>query len=432
MLAPTLVTRMMATQLTTMAFCAALLSLALLIAREADAASPSFRTSLERQLLDDARDGYLDEFSFLDASLIASGVAQTQQLAECRAMFSRHSERFRALNPRVVDQRTLAAAALAFLHQEILTAEYQITSTRVDQALATGNYNCVASTILFRCLSAEVGVAPVVVATPSHVFCRYPGPDRVDVETTCAEWFALPSPGDRVAEHPAHQATAEVRVLSDVEVLGKVFYNRATDQLDRQEFAAACELLRTSLALDSADAAARENLLAAINNWSLQRCEAEDFAHAAQLLTEGIAISPDYLPIQMNDLHVHQQWALDLCQRQHFAEALRLLERGYERRPTAELFDQGRFAVSGLWADALFSQGKDAEALICWDDARRRHPTRPEVAEREAASLLRAVQERIARGQTTAAHELLEVGLSRQPDNLLLKTKARDLTNAKS
>ncbi|MDP6553619.1 MAG: hypothetical protein QGG71_03070 [Pirellulaceae bacterium] len=402
------------------------------VTRQVIAASPTADTLLERQLLGDARDGRLDELSFLDASLIASGIDQPQRLLECRQRYEELSDRFRAQESQITTPRELAVAVLAFLHREILTEEYRIKTTRVDQALATGQYNCVASTILFRCLSAELGVVPVVMATPSHVFCRYLGSERLDVETTCPDWFALPPSSDIIANHPANQSNIELRILSDVELLGKLFYNRATDKLDSKKYAAACELLRMSLVLDPADGAARENLLAAINNWSLQRCEAGDFSHAVQLLARGAAISPDYLPIQMNDLHVHQQWALDLCQRGQFSEALALLASSYQRRPDVQLFERGRFAVYGLWADSLFAKGKDAEALHLFDQASQQHPGRLDVGQREISSILRAVQQRIERSQWTQARELLEQGLARQPDCPQLNSKVRDLTDAKS
>ena len=44
------------------------------------APTPSRTTSLQDQLLLDARDGELDEFTFLEASLIASGVERSEQL----------------------------------------------------------------------------------------------------------------------------------------------------------------------------------------------------------------------------------------------------------------------------------------------------------------------------------------------------------------
>jgi tetratricopeptide (TPR) repeat protein len=147
---------------------------------------------------------------------------------------------------------------------------------------------------------------------------------------------------------------------------------------------------------------------------------------------KGAEISPDYLPIQMNDLHVHQQWALDLCQRGKFSEALTLLASSHQRRPDVQLFDRGRFAVYGLWADSLFAQGKDAEALRVFDRAAQQHSGRPDVRQREIASILRAVQQRIKDDRWTQARELLEQGLARQPDCPHLNSKMRDLTNTKS
>jgi tetratricopeptide (TPR) repeat protein len=374
----------------------------------------------------------LDEFSFFDASLIASGIEQQQQhLNECRQRYDALCDRFREQKLNIATPHDLAVAVLAFLHREILTEKYQIKTTCVDRELTTGQYNCVASTILFRCLSAEFGEVPVVMATPSHVFCRYLGSDQLDVETTCPNWFALPADSDIIAKHPANQPDIELRTLSDVQVLGKLFYNRATDKLDSKEHSTACDLLRTSLVLVPADSAARENLLAALNNWSLQRCEAGDFAQAVQLLTKGAAISPDYVPIQMNDLHVHQQWALDLCRQGQFAKALALLASGHRRRPDVQLFDRGRFAIYGLWADSLFAKGKDAEALQLFDQAARRHSGRSDIRQREVASILRAVQLRIECNHWTQTRQLLEQGLVRQPECSRLIARMRDLTNAK-
>lgn len=403
-----------------------------MLSQRATAASPASITPLSQQLLADAGDGTLDDFTFLDASLIASGIDQPQRLEECRRRFQELCDRLQARQAPIETRRDLAVAVLAFLHQEVLTQNYQIETTQVDQALMTGHYNCVASTILFRCLSAEMGEVPVVVATPSHVFCRYPGPARIDVETTCPDWFTLSASSAVVADHPASQASGAARTLSEVEVLGKLFYNRATDRLDSQDYSTACRLLRTALALDPADAAARENLLASINNWALQRCEAGDFTHAVQLLAQGTEISADYRPIQMNDLHVHQKWTLDLCGRQKFAAALALLEASYQRRPDVPLFDQGRFAVYGLWADSLFAQGKDTEALQLFDRAIRQHPGRPEIRQRETLALLGAVRERMQHGQHDQARSLLDRGLKRQPDSTQLKETWHDLTKLKS
>ncbi len=394
------------------------------------------RAALEDQLLHDAADGRLDSFSLLDASLIASGVSDPQQLAEFADRFERHCARFRSQHPYLVTQldqtncRALASAVMTYLHRDILTATYQIESTRVDEALRTGHYNCVASTILFRCLSAELGATPEIVATPSHVFCRYPLGNDLVVETTCPQWFDVPVDSELISVHPAHRSDAQLRSLTDVQVLGKLFYNRATDRLDSNDFAAACRLLRVSLALDAADRSARENLLATLNNWSLQLCDTGQFAAAAELLTEGGRLHPGYGPFQVNDLHVHQQWALDLCRREQFADALELLERCHRRRPDVDLFDQGRLVVYGMWAGHLFRLGCDDEGLQRLDQARRRFSDRADVRQYESDSILQAVRWRLDQGQAAAARTLLESGLARQPDNPRLKSQAQKLTNA--
>ena len=109
-----------------------------------------------------------------------------------------------------------------------------------------------------------------------------------------------------------------------------------------------------------------------------------------------------------------------------------LLASSHQRRPDVQLFDRGRFAVYGLWADSLFAKGQDAEALQLFDQAAQRHSGRSDIRQREVASILRAVQQRIESNHWTQARELLEQGLARQPECSRLISKMRDLTDTKS
>jgi len=204
-------------------------------------------------------------------------------------------------------------------------------------------------------------------------------------------------------------------VLSDIELLGKVYYNRGVSQLEAHEYATAIALLKTSLALDPQDEPARNNLLAANNNWALALCDAGDFAGAADKLAAGRAIDTQYGPLQTNDLYVHQKWVLHLCERGRYSSAVDILEEGFQRRPDAALFDGGRYAVYGMWAKSLLQDKRRDEALAVLNSARRRYGDHQELMEQELHVFETGITELAHRGDIQGAKSLLSIALSRHP-----------------
>ena len=62
------------------------------------------------------------------------------------------------------------------------------------------------------------------------------------------------------------------RLLSEVELLGKFFYNRGVLQLQAGDIAEGTSLLRRSLLFNAQDDDARRNLAAGLNNWAVEHC----------------------------------------------------------------------------------------------------------------------------------------------------------------
>jgi hypothetical protein len=250
------------------------------------------------------------------------------------------------------------AAILAGLHREILAGRFRPTATLMHDTLATGDYNCVTATILFHDVCTRCGVPAEIVAQSGHVHSRIVGSPSEDVETTRRDWFTR----DTSATSQPKTQVGSCRVISPTQLLGRVYYNRALGALERQQFAAAIDLLRMSLALDEHDRDARENLLAGLNNWALALCEAGDHAAAAEKIAAGLAFDARYQPLRVNDLHVHQQWVSALCQRADYAQAVTLLEAGRSRRPEAALFSAGQKPVFEAWLKDCTARGDSAAA----------------------------------------------------------------------
>ncbi len=84
--------------------------------------------------------------------------------------------------------------------------------------------------------------------------------------------------------------------------------NRGVDLLGQKRFAEAATVNAKALRLDPANATARGNLLATLNNWAISLGTAGRHAEAARLLEHGIAMDPAYALFRTNYLHVHREW----------------------------------------------------------------------------------------------------------------------------
>lgn len=368
----------------------------------------------EARLLADAADGRLNDITLLDASVIAAGGGRDEIFAAQRRLDSLWLE----VGQPLIEKLPLAdrpRAILSALHRLILTGKYKAECTEVHQTLASGDYNCVTATALYLDLCRRHGLQGAAVAIPAHVYCRLQGKQQEDIQTTCQEWFESSKSDNAFAKQVAAQRVPP-RVLTDVELLGKVYYNRGVSQLEAHEYAAAIALLKTSLALDPQDEPARNNLLAAHNNWALALCDAGEYAAAAGKLAAGRAIDPEYGPLLTNDLYVHQKWVLHLCDRGQYSAALGILEEGFRRRPETTLFDGGRYAVYGLWAKSLLQNNRQDEALMVLDSARRRCANHEELVEQELHAFESGIAELLQRGDVKGAQSLLNTALARHPD----------------
>lgn len=392
-------------------------ALLLLVANMPPAALAREASYGEAELLADASDGRLDQFSLLDASLLASGVHDEAEFALAHrrldALWLEVGEPLIAkLSPD--DQ---VKAIFSATHRLILTGKYKAECTEVQRTLESGDYNCVTATILYLELCRRHGLEGTAIAVPGHVYCRWQGDD---VQTTCKEWFdvregrATSAVANAIAKQLAAQ-TAKPRELTNVQLLGKVYYNRGVSRLEQHDYAAAIALLKTSLQLDPNDEPARNNLLAAHNNWALQLCDQGDYTAAAAKLADGRAIDSQYVPLQTNDLYIHQKWVLHLCDQGRYSTAIDLLEQGYRRRPDAPLYDGGRYAVYGMWSRTLLEANRLRDALLVLESARRRFGDHEELVRQEIQAFESGIARLLKQGEHAAAKAMLETALQRHP-----------------
>jgi tetratricopeptide (TPR) repeat protein len=309
-------------------------------------------------MLADGADGRFEQFSLMEAALMAEGVACQKQARQLASQFAQWETELKIRTARITDTRRRAAVVHDFVHRRILTGKYEIGCNQLSRTIQHGDFNCVTATLVSLALGRSCELPLTAVHVPGHVRARLPGTEPLDIETTCPHWLPqkLP-PATRSTTGPSRPQTPdcpknEGRELSDAALVAKIYYNRGIALLNEQHYAHAVAVTRAALALDPADEPTRKNLLAVYNNWALSLCRQGDYAAAADLAVYALGIGSDFPPLVSNDLHIHQQWVLHLCDAGRFAEALAVLEKGHQRRPDAELFDRGRGTVRRWWAES--------------------------------------------------------------------------------
>jgi tetratricopeptide (TPR) repeat protein len=132
-----------------------------------------------------------------------------------------------------------------------------------------------------------------------------------------------------------------------------IYYNRGVDLLAEKRFADATAVNAKALRLDPQNATARGNLLATINNWSIELGNRQQFAEAIDLLREGLAMDARFAAFAQNYVHVHHLWVEHLCREGRFAEAIEILSRAAAEMPDRDYLRKAQSQVQQSWAEAI-------------------------------------------------------------------------------
>ncbi len=147
-------------------------------------------TGLEARLIADAQDGRLDDVTLVDAALIASGVPEADVAAEAKKLLA-------ALAPARAQARLQTTAhkrgdrLLRALHASLFR-QYVEGQSRVDRIVATNEFNCLSSAVVFAIAADGIVERPRGMLSTTHAFVRADVDGRaVDVETTTAAGFGV-------------------------------------------------------------------------------------------------------------------------------------------------------------------------------------------------------------------------------------------------
>ena len=328
---------------------------------------PFFRLHpLEERLFADAADGRLDEFSPLEAALIASGVNRVEVLQHYQHQRAALVDELRWSGTVAGTTQRRARAVFEFMHRRVLHAGYRTDCTDLRMALDHGRFNCVSASVLFNCLAGEFELPVCGLESPGHAMSRLTLPEGpIDVQTTCPRWFRLMNDPEKQAELvektlgvAAPKDRSKAREVSPIEMAAMIYYNRGVDLLAGKKFAEAAAANAKALRLDPASTTARGNLLATLNNWALDLGQSRRYAEAVDLLRQALAVDPHYETFATNFVHLHHQWVEHLCGAGRYGRAMNLLGRAAADVPEEPYFRQAALDVYRRWARAFQTGAK--------------------------------------------------------------------------
>lgn len=326
----------------------------------------------EQSLFADANDGRLDDWSFADAALVASGVTDDNErkvyLKKIRILEAKVREALAdATSPFDKGQRLLE-----FLHAKVLVGDYVAKQTDLSTLLDTGEFNCVSSATLYNVLARRLKLDARAIEVPDHAFSIvYDGARHADVETTNERGFN-PSRDPRALEQ-LHQQTGfrympdlhpeKRREIREAGLIGIIYYNHGVVHSDQGQYADALVRYFCALSLDPEFASSVKNVLTTLAKWSAELGRKQEFEDALTVVNVGLELAPSDAALLNNRKVIWQHYVEASVAAGDNDRALALL------RQADKQVEDGNFKAMQSWVFL-----KPAEELVeqsRWDEAQR-------------------------------------------------------------
>jgi tetratricopeptide (TPR) repeat protein len=324
----------------------------------------------EAALFADARDGKLDEWTFADAALLASGVLEGARRRTYLAKIDEIEAGARQAVASAKSPPERGAALLRFLHGGPMAKGYLARQTDLSAILDTGKFNCVSSATLYNVIGRRLGLDLRAIEVPHHAFSiLYDGSEHADVETTTPLGF---NPArDRAAQAEFTKVTGfpyihdsnrdQRREVGEVGLVAITYYNHGVELLKEKRYQESLVANFRAMSLDAQFNSAVKNALAALANWSLELAKQKKFDQALEVVTTGLELAPEDATLVNNHKVFWGEWADALVKAGQIDEALAVLRRAAQAVP------RGNFVRMQSWV--FIGPGEEAIKAGDWDKA---------------------------------------------------------------
>ena len=117
---------------------------------------PLPRAPLEARMLVDPAAGKFQQFSLIEAALIASGVDRVPKLESYERKYAAWVAAVRRLTQNEESSLRRAEVLFEFMHREILSGGYDAQATELTHPFDDGKFNCASATVLFTALASRL------------------------------------------------------------------------------------------------------------------------------------------------------------------------------------------------------------------------------------------------------------------------------------
>jgi hypothetical protein len=263
-----------------------------------------------KSLEKDIADGYLNEYSKIEAAFILSGITHPDSLPKYLDWYENLLRTVKSFSMDYSDPVGSAHTVFMYLHSTWLKT-YALESTTLADIVRNKEYNCVAATILYNILCEDLGWKCEAFETPTHVYTIFSNfREKLLVENTSSMGFDIMKNLKAYSQYlvqfyPEKEVlrigldrlyfheNSKGRVISNTELLGLLAYNRAYLAKKNNNYKNAYDyvLLAQMFNPDS-----RSNVNFEINlyyNWGHQLFSAKEFSGAFGVFADGYYRYPD-------------------------------------------------------------------------------------------------------------------------------------------
>jgi len=336
----------------------------------------------EASLYRDAADGKLDDWSFAEAALLSSGIADAAERRKYLKQIDRIAMRAVAAVASAKTPNEKGERLLRWLHQNVMRSGYEANQTDLARVLASGKFNCVSSATLYNIVGRRLGLDLRGIEVPDHAFSiLYVGSKHVDVETTNSHGFN-PARDPRILERFKEQTgfhyipdrhADKRREVTDTGLLALTCYNHGVLHSEEKQYALALADYFRALSLDPEFPSAIQNALSVFANWSNELSENAEHERAVRVVTTGLRLAPEDQNLLHNRKAIWQRWALAEIEGNRRTAAIDVLTQaaeqvpdgGFDRMQAYVFIHPGeKLAEDEQWEDALKLAGNGLEVVI--------------------------------------------------------------------
>lgn len=270
-------------------------------------------------LEEDIADGYLDDYSKIEAAFILSGITHRDSLPRYLNWYNQILAKIKSFAFNVNDPMESAQTVFIYLHNSWLDT-YAKESTTLKDIVNNKEYNCVSATILYNLICEDMQWTCEAFETPTHVYTILKNfRQKVIVENTnnmgfnifknlkaYSRYLAQFYPQNEVLriglDRLYYHENKNGRVINNTELLGLLAYNRAYLARKNKEYKAAYDYVLLAQLFNNDSRSNVQFEIGLYYDWGKQLFMNKDYMNSFSVFADGYYRYPDNDDFRKNTL----------------------------------------------------------------------------------------------------------------------------------